>query len=141
MITILMILTWVCYCILEGLNNGFSFNKAYLANDFNNKWKGIDIHFWFTLQRLMTFTAVVISCYFDAGMEGAIFVFIGNMLVFPFIHNGTMYQSRKKNYPLGFFHDPTINDTSTAKINISTPTRILWFALGIGLYLAIIINY
>lgn len=139
MIIIVMIILWLAYCITDGLTDGFAFNKSYLANNFNNQWCGLDIHIWFTIKRAITFIAIVFTCYLYSNIEVATLVFISNMLVFPFLHDGTMYQSRKKSYHLGFLHDPTINDTSTAKINISTPTRILFFILGISLYFAVLL--
>ena len=139
MIELSLIITWIIFCIVDGITDGFTFNKSYLANNFNNNWKGIDIHAWFTLKRSITYLYVVFLAYYYAGVESAILIALSNCLVFPFLHDGTMYLSRKKNYPLGFFHDPTLNDTSSAKLNIGTPTRILLFALGMGLYSILLI--
>lgn len=140
MIKIFLILTWIIYSIVDGLTDGFTFSKAYKANNFDNNWFGFDIHTWFTVKRFIAFSYISIFTFLYFGYEVCIIISIGNAFVFPFLHDGTMYLSRKKNYPKGFFHDPTINNTSSAKISLSTNTRTFLFTLGFSGYIILFFN-
>ena len=107
---ILMTSLWILYSLTEGIVEGFTFHKARLADSYNNSWLGMDIHKWFTLRRSIVLSCMVVVAYYDIGCYCLVMA-IGNSMMFPFLHDGSMYYSRNKRmstvYPEGFWHDPT----------------------------------
>ena len=64
--------------------------------------------------------------------------FLSLILMFPFLHDGILYQTycnktAKRSYPDGFFSNPS--GKSTAKINFTFFVRFCIFAIGIGSYI------
>lgn len=120
----LAFLTWGAYCTVEGIMHEFIWHKARLANDFNNMWRGKDIHSYFTYMRAL-FIGVLVH---QAGMLSIILVLA---CVQPFIHNGFMYAARHQE--LGwqaFFYEG--RGQSSAKVSFNDGRiRLGFFLLGI----------
>jgi hypothetical protein len=120
----LAFLTWGVYCTIEGIMHEFIWHKARLANDFDNNWRGKDIHVYFTYMRLL----VVGLLLHQANMWSIVLV---AALVQPFIHNGFMYSARNTELGFSAFIGNGSSDSS-AKLSFKNGrVRLGLFLLGI----------
>lgn len=136
------IAVWIIYAIVDGVTDGFTFHKSKLANNFDNKVYGKDIHTFFSIKRALF--ALVVVLWFIQDFENIykLILFsnmylISLMMMFPLFHNGFYYITRKHLDPAqtftGFNTDDFSKD-STSKINVG-----LFFIRKIFFYVAIIV--
>ena len=139
-----ILLVWLLYYAIEGIQDAYSFNKSYKANDFDNQVLGLDIHVFKVLQRLtLGFTTIILMSILDFGYIITITNMLELFLMQPFISNGMYFYTRnklnKQVYPKGFL-TTKVTDDSSAVIDIDRfSSRLILFCLGSISY--IIINY
>lgn len=144
MVTIYILITWLLYYAIEGIQDAYSFNKAYKANDFDNQVLGLDIHVYKVLQRAtLGCTTIVLMCILDFGYVITITNMLELFLMQPFISNGMYFYTRHKLndhvYPKGFI-TTKISDDSSAVIDIDKfSSRLILFTLASVSY--IVFNY
>lgn len=132
MIIIILIL-WTSYCLAEGVRDGFTFHKSGLANNYDNKVLGYDIHVYFSVMRLAMI--IVCSLVISNNVLEYLLYAVDLALMQPFLSNGMYFYTRNKEdgatYPDGFKTNIE-HSTSTAKINIDKfRTRLIMFILGL----------
>lgn len=130
MVTILILISWILACVVEGARDGFyyyNWNRAIAQSKQN-------IHFIFTIERaiiglshtVIYFKMVDNNLYHDFAFG------LSLMLIFSWFHNGMYLSTRnfldKKVYPKKWFDDST---TSTAKGEFSYRLRTEFLVVGI----------
>lgn len=144
MVTIYILITWLLYYAVEGIQDAYSFNKSYKANDFDNQVLGLDIHVFKVVQRLtLGCTTIILMSILDFGYIITITNMLELFLMQPFISNGMYFYTRHKLndqvYPKGFL-TTKVTDDSSAFIDIDKfSSRLILFCLGSISY--IIVNY
>jgi hypothetical protein len=136
---ILAILIWCSYCAIEGVRDGFTFHKAGLANNYNNKVLGFDIHFWFAAARVGVLLPLLLLT--AKGALDAIVYLGGLSMLQPLISNGIYFMTRNSLdsnvYPKGFI--TTIeHSASSAVINVDKYSqRVALFITGLAFILLV----
>lgn len=126
---ILLYIIYSFYSILSGMKDAVLWSRK------GTEAFGFDEHLIFIMERIAVLLAVVISCYGVeddfTNMTGIWTTVFCSALSFPFLHNGSYYQSRKwiDNSYLGFYAD---SKTSTSFINFSFPIRSGMFLIAIA---------
>lgn len=120
---ILVIILWIAYSVMEGVREaGFWHYKC--ISESTPRYKSIDNHTMFTLQRLIVGGSMVCLCS-EYSVLDVVVLGLSMMLVFPFLHDGAYYTERNNLcpgvYPKCWLDQST---TSTAVLTkIFTPTR------------------
>ena len=136
---ILILILWISYCLAEGVRDGFTIHKSGLANNYDNKVLGYDVHVYFSVMRLAMI--IVCSLVISNNVLEYLFYAVDLALMQPFLSNGMYFYTRNKldniTYPNGFVTDIKV-DNSSAKIDIDKfRTRYIMFALGLASILVI----
>jgi len=128
-------LSWIAYCVLEGTVHEFIWSKNRKAQNFNNEWHGRDIHVYFTLQRMLVVSFLLVS------VKTGLIVLVA-MLTHPFVHNGAQYYHRFRCKGL---KDSLMYDSpghSSAKVSINTgKDRLAMFLTGVVLIIVQTVLY
>lgn len=126
-------LLWLLFAASCGLVEGFLFHgrKPTITKP--------DEHVIFTIQRVVVGMMCVCSLYPD--FQRMMIFIISAIAVFSFIHDGTMYETRRylsdgKIYPKGWTED---SETTDAKISVDFITRLWVFIGGVSLYIGYLI--
>jgi len=125
--SIVILLLWIVYSILEGIREGYYYDAAVRANK-----QYPNIHWIYFLQRGIFLFVIGIT------METAIFP-LSLAFIFPYIHDGAYYAQRNdidvKNYPKRFKAD---SSTSTAFFELAYPERVAIAATGLLFFIGYI---
>jgi len=121
------VLIWISFALAAGVIEAFYFNK----NQRKIKVKGKDIHFWFTLGRVIAALPIALTIASIVGpLESFLFGAI-MVLVFPFFHDGAYYTTRnllnKKVYPLSWFDQ---SKKTTAKFSFNIVIRTIFLIIA-----------
>lgn len=113
------VIMWIVFSVLEGVREGLYF-------DSNPRLLRFNVHVLFSLQRLTVLVILALQ------YKWWLILILGNMLVFPFFHDGMYYLTRhllnRDNYPKGFWDNPS--KTSTAIMDFNLPSRIVLLLIG-----------
>lgn len=95
MIYICLVL-WIMYSVIEGKREAIFWHHRIKSSDYT-LFKNIDRHPLFTIQRgLMLMSLALASYYILDNILLVGYLFIMNVLIFSFFHNGSMYLERYK---------------------------------------------
>lgn len=127
----LLYLSFIMLSILSGIKEAILYGRK-AAETF--KWNE---HILFVLERAFIFSLPFTTYAFIHSWGGILWAIIAGILSYPFWHDGFYYETaRQINRPdYNFFSD---SKTSTAKIEITWPIRVLMFGLGMAI---IIFNF
>lgn len=142
MIYICLVL-WIMYSIIEGKREAIFWHHRIKSSDYT-LFKNIDRHPLFTIQRgLMLMSLALASYYILDNILLVGYLFIMNLLIFSFFHNGSMYSERYKMSVIANIDEPNTwiyekrwwaqSTTSTAWLTkFMTPTsRTIQAILGV----------
>jgi len=137
MITIYFIYVSIFACLF-GIFEAFLFSSQISGQHVSKKWQTIfnfDIHIFFTVLRFMSFVSPIWSVYTTIDWRNAILYSMITVLIFPFFHDGSYYEMRKRidgSYPNGWI-DKSI--TTTAKNSYGIGVRVFLLTIGVLLSL------
>lgn len=126
----IQLIIWAFIAVTLGVLEAFVFNKIKNIQ----RYLAFDVHVYLTALRIALIIPLMISVE-ERFMFGLIAV-----LIFPFLHDGFYYQTRKilskgKIYKKGFFDRST---TTTAIISLSIFWRLIFFIFALGMVFVII---
>lgn len=131
---IIVLLMWFVYSCFEGVREAYYFSiktKSNLYTDF-------DEHAMFTWHR--TSVAAIAAVLFFASTQNiwwTVVYIVTLALMFPFLHDGAYYVTRRKLdhiYPKGWF-DQSATSTAKSEKFLTPVNRTIMFAVGILAYL------
>jgi len=140
MVAIYILIVWLLYYAIEGVQDAHTFHKAYKANDFDNDVLGLDIHVYKVLQRLCLLSSTLMLM---AILDYSYMITLSNILelsvIQPLISNGLYFYTRNKLdskvYPDRFFTSK-LKDDSSALIDVDKfNVRLILFILGSSSYI------
>jgi len=140
MVAIYILIVWLLYYAIEGVQDAHTFHKAYKANDFDNDVLGLDIHVYKVLQRLCLLSSTLMLM--DI-LDYSYMITLSNILelsvIQPLISNGLYFYTRNKLdskvYPDRFFTSK-LKDDSSALIDVDKfNVRLILFILGSSSYI------
>lgn len=152
MVYIVLLVSWVLYTLIEGYREGYYWHYKMHTLD-NSETHETDLHPIFTIQRGVVSVLIFFTLTMILNVWGSILFMIGNTLIFSYLHNGSMYLTRKKLSMKMFPNDESkwiytkgwsaMSSSSTAKLTkFMTPTnRLILFILGLICYIYIYITY
>lgn len=131
MIPFLILLAWILFSALEGIREAYYFS----VKSEGTKFKSFDEHPMFAAQRLLVISIFSVSC--ASGWLSWLAFCVSFSLIFPMIHDGIYYETRRrldKIYKRGFLDH---SKTSTAVMTrfLIFPVRLIMFITGTVLFL------
>jgi hypothetical protein len=138
-IIIINYIIWLFCPIVDGLTEAFLWTLN--ARNPMPKNRNSAIHKAFLAQRTAWWVSSIAITFFSCH-DWAITIAYGISiaLIFPFFHNGIMYETRNVldgSYKDGFFSDPS--DTSEAEINITYRLRLIWAIISMLIFATLIV--
>jgi len=139
MVAAYILIVWLAYYAIEGIQDAHAFHKAYKANDFDNDVLGLDIHVYKVLQRLCLLSSTIMLMVI---LDYSYMITLSNILelsvIQPFISNGLYFYTRNKLdsrvYP-DRFSTTKLKDDSSALIDVDKfNVRLILFILGSTTY-------
>lgn len=132
MIPAVILIGWLFYSSIEGMREGFYYSCEYNIGSFCYKHT-YDLHGIFSIQRAIVLSSV--SLYFSGW--NILFVIALFALMFPFMHDGAYYVTRKKLDGIYFNGWFDYSKTSTAWMArfLTAPNRTLAFIIGLVIYI------
>ncbi|NDB58365.1 hypothetical protein EB001_07955 [bacterium] len=140
MVATYILIVWLAYYAIEGVQDAHTFHKAYKANDFDNDVLGLDIHVYRVLQRLCLLSSTIMLMVM---LDYSYMITLSNILelsvIQPLISNGLYFYTRNKLdsrvYPNRFF-TTKLKDDSSALIDVDKfNVRLILFILGSTTYI------
>lgn len=131
MIPAVILIGWLFYSSIEGMREGFYYSSVYNTRlVYRNN---VNLHPVFSVQRAIVLASV--SLYYSGW--NILYVAVLFALMFPFMHDGAYYVTRKKLDGIYFNGWFDYSKTSTAGMArfLTAPNRTLAFIIGLVIYI------
>jgi hypothetical protein len=148
----LFIFCWIIYSLIEGYREAYYWHHKMHSDDYTvNREK--NLHPIFTVQRMVMMVVLLYAMSTTINIYGTLMILFGNILIFPFLHNGIMYLTRNNLSRIRYPNDESKwiygkkwlaqSTTSTAVLTkYFTPLiRVVLLIVGVLIYLGTVIEY